>query len=169
MSDTPADSAGFGIAVVLVEPRIPQNVGNIARLCACMGLPLVLVGDLGFRFGDKFLARAGMDYLERAAITHVPDMEALTAKYAGWQAFYVSTKAAQAYTAIDYGAQIAESGGVLLVFGREDRGLPDWVMAEHPEWSIRIPMVAGARSLNVSSAVAMVVGEVMRQVPLHEG
>lgn len=146
------------LTVVLVEPRIPQNTGNIARLCQCAGVELVLVGDLGFRMGDKYLKRAGMDYLEGLEIQHLPDFDALEAEKPGWSPYYLSTKAERSYLDVEYAPQ------TMLVFGSEDRGLPEWVIAENPENSIRIPMVDGARSLNLSNAVAIVLYEALRQM-----
>ncbi len=151
------------LAVALIEPRIPQNTGNIARLCACTGAELFLLGDLGFQIGDKYLERAGMDYLKGLELTHLPDFPDLTQEKPDYQPFYVSTKAEQSYTDIIYPEK------VLLVFGREDKGLPEWVMEENPEQSIRIPMLPEARSLNLSNSVAIVLYEVLRQRQMAEG
>ncbi len=145
------------ITIALIEPRIPQNTGNIARLCACTGSELFLVGDLGFQIGDKYLERAGMDYLEGIELVHLPDFPDLIKRKPEHQTFYLSTKASQSYTNVIYPEKS------LLVFGREDKGLPEWVIEEYPEQSIRIPMQTGARSLNLSNAVAVVVYEVLRQ------
>ncbi len=147
----------LNLAVALVEPRIPQNTGNIARLCACTGSELFLIGDLGFQIGDKYLERAGMDYLKGIELTHLPDFPDLLKAKPGYTPFYVSTKATQAYTDVVYPEK------TVLVFGSEDKGLPKWVMAKHPEQSIRIPMLSEARSLNLSNAVSIVVYEVLRQ------
>ena len=147
------------LAVVLVEPRIPQNTGNIARLCVCTGAELYLVGDLGFRLGtDKYVDRAGMDYLEQVDIKHVKEFQDVLEEKPGWTPYYLSTKAKQSYTEIQYQPK------TLLVFGSEDQGLPEWLMNEYPEQSLRIPMVAKGRSLNLSNSVALVVYEAIRQL-----
>lgn len=145
------------IIVVMVEPRIPQNVGNVARLCACVGAEFYLVGDLGFDLNDKYLQRAGMDYLERVTHIHVPDMEAVFSAYPEAVPFYYSTKATQTIWQVDYPER------VLLVFGREDKGLPEWVMRDYAEQSVTIPMPGVGRSLNVANSVAIGVMEVVRQ------
>lgn len=145
------------LTVVLVEPRIPQNAGNIARLCRCAGAELILIGDLGFRLGDKYLKRSGMDYLEGIEMRHLPDYQSLQQEKPDWTPYYLSTKAKRSYLAVDYAPKS------LLVFGSEDRGLPAWVIEENPETSIRIPMVTGARSLNLANAVAIVLYEAIRQ------
>lgn len=145
------------IAVVLVEPRIPQNTGNIARLCACTGADLYLVGSLGFRLNDKYLERAGMDYLDDIPIHHVPDFKDVMAQKPGWTPYFVSTKAKVNYTDVAYPQD------ALLVFGSESHGLPAWLIEENPESSIRIPMRANSRSLNLSNSVAIVLYEAIRQ------
>lgn len=145
------------IVVVMVEPRIPQNVGNVARLCACVGADFYLVGDLGFDLNDKYLQRAGMDYLDRVAPVHVSDMDEVFEKFPDAVPFYYSTKAEQSIWDVSYPDQ------VLLVFGREDKGLPDWVMKDHPEQSVTMPMPGVGRSLNVANSVAIGVYEVLRQ------
>lgn len=146
------------LAIVLVEPRIPQNTGNIARLCVCAGLELFLVGDLGFRLSDKYLARAGMDYMGRLAIRHVSDFNAVLAEKPDWQVFYLSTRATRTYT------QARFTPRTLLVFGSEDRGLPaDWIAA-FPEQALRIPMTPGERSLNLATSVGIVAYEALRQI-----
>jgi tRNA (cytidine/uridine-2'-O-)-methyltransferase len=110
------------ITVVLVEPRIPQNTGNIARLCACTGADLYLVGSLGFRLNDKYLERAGMDYLDDIPIHHVPDFKDVLAQKPGATPYFVSTKAKINYTDIVY------PENCLLVFGSESHGLPAWLI-----------------------------------------
>ena len=146
-----------GLAVVLVEPRIPQNTGNIARLCACTGADLYLVGSLGFKIGDKYLERAGMDYLDDIPIHHVPDFKDVMAEKPGWVPYFLSTKAKNSYTDIAY------PQNALLIFGSESHGLPAWVIEENPETSIRIPMRPDARSLNLANSVAIVLYEAIRQ------
>lgn len=146
------------IAVVLIEPRIPQNTGNIARLCKCAGAELYLIGDLGFRLGDKYLERAGMDYLKGIELEHLPTYEALLEKKPGWTPYFLSTKATKVHT------QAAFKPKSLLVFGREDRGLPEWLIKDQVESSLRIPMIDGPRSLNLSNSVSIVLYEALRQI-----
>lgn len=145
------------ITIVLVEPRIPQNTGNIARLCACTGADLYLVGSLGFRLNDKYLERAGMDYLDDIPIHHVPDFKDVKAAKPGWTPYFVSTKAKRNYTDVQY------PENTLLVFGSESHGLPAWLIEEQPDNSIRIPMRPNSRSLNLSNSVAIVLYEAVRQ------
>jgi tRNA (cytidine/uridine-2'-O-)-methyltransferase len=149
------------ITVVLVEPRIPQNAGNIARLCACTGADLYLVGSLGFQLGekkyDKYLKRAGMDYLDDLPMRHVPEFHNVLEEKPGWTPYFVSTKATRHY------ADIAYPDKTMLVFGSETHGLPAWLITENPETSIRIPMRADARSLNLANSVAIVLYETVRQ------
>lgn len=145
------------ITVVLVEPRIPQNTGNIARLCACTGAELYLVGSLGFRLNDKYLERAGMDYLDDIPIHHVPDWKDMKAAKPGWTPYFVSTKAKRNYSDIQY------PENALLVFGSESHGLPAWLIDENLETSIRIPMRPDSRSLNLSNSVSIVLYEAIRQ------
>jgi tRNA (cytidine/uridine-2'-O-)-methyltransferase len=163
-STIPASSDGqpspnANIAVVLVEPRIPQNAGNIARLCVCAGAELFLVGSLGFRLGsEKHLKRAGMDYLASIELKHVPDFEAVLSEKPGWTPYFLSTKAKRLYT------EIAYTPDTLLVFGSETQGLPASWLEKHPEQSLRIPMREGARSLNLANSVAIVLYEAIRQM-----
>lgn len=146
-----------GISIALVEPRIPQNTGNIARLCACTGSELYLVGSLGFKIGDKYLARAGMDYMDDIPIHQLSDYKDLMAARPDYTPFFVSTKAKNNYTDIVYPDK------TLLIFGSETHGLPAWLIEEHPETSIRIPMRPDTRSLNLANSVSIVLYEVIRQ------
>jgi tRNA (cytidine/uridine-2'-O-)-methyltransferase len=149
--------ASPGVAIALVEPRIPQNTGNIARLCACTGAELYLVGSLGFKIGDKYLARAGMDYMDDIPIHQVPDFKDLLAQHPGYTPYFVSTKATINYSDVVYPKH------TLLVFGSESHGLPAWLIDENPDTSIRIPMRADARSLNLANSVSIVLYEIIRQ------
>jgi tRNA (cytidine/uridine-2'-O-)-methyltransferase len=156
--------------VVLVEPEIPPNTGNVARLCAATVATLHLVGPLGFRLDDKTLKRAGMDYWEQVAWKCWASLEALQAalrkdegggmKDEGRPNFYyVTTKAKRPYTEPRY------RWGDYLVFGRETAGLPKALLEANPETTITIPMFnPQARSLNLSTAVAIVLYEAVRQV-----
>lgn len=145
--------------VVLFQPEIPPNTGNILRLCANTGCRLHLVKPLGFLLTDRALARAGLDYDDiRSAVVH-EDWDAALARLSGRRLFAFSTRATGSYADARYAADDA------FVFGPETRGLPDTVLATiAPTQRLRLPMVAGSRSLNLSNAVAVVVYEAWRQV-----
>jgi len=143
--------------IVLVEPEIPGNTGNIARLCAATGCELHLVRPLGFSTDDRYLKRAGLDYWHMVKVHYHDSFAALAAEYAGHEFYFNTTKAGRFYSDIAY------TPTDVLVFGKETAGLPASILAAHPERCIRIPMVAGARSLNLSNAVAVVVYEALRQ------
>jgi len=142
--------------IVLIEPQIPQNTGNVARTCAATGARLHLVGPMGFSIDDAKLRRAGLDYWSLLDITVYPSGDAFFAQNAGPFVWY-STKARRAHSDRAY------PDGCYLVFGREDRGLPEALLAAHPEDCVRLPMLAEARSLNLSNTVAIGVYEVLRQ------
>jgi len=142
--------------IVLIEPQIPQNTGNVARTCAATGARLHLVGPMGFAIDDAKLRRAGLDYWHLLDITVYPSSEAFFEKNAGPFVYY-TTKARAAHSARSY------PDGCFLVFGREDRGLPEALLAAHPQDCVRLPMLAEARSLNLSNTVAIGVYEVLRQ------
>lgn len=142
--------------IVLVEPRIPQNVGNIARTCAATGARLHLVEPLGFSVDDTKLKRAGLDYWQYLDITYYTGMDDFYAKNPGAVCRYYTTKARRCYAGAEY------PDNVYLVFGREDAGLPEELLVKHPESCIRIPMRGGLRSLNLSNAVAIGVYEALR-------
>lgn len=153
---TLTSSCKFGI--VLVEPRIPQNVGNIGRLCACTDTQLILVGDLGFSFNEKYLKRAGMDYLDHVTPQHYPDFPQVLAAYPEWTFSFLSTRAQNLYTQIPFQSRH------LLVFGSETQGLPRAILDKYPEKSFRIPMLAERRSLNLSTSAGIVLYEGLRQL-----
>lgn len=143
--------------IVLVEPQIPQNTGNIARTCAATGARLHLVEPMGFRVDDAKLKRAGLDYWYLLDITYYRDLQDFYARNPDGPFFYFSTKAARVHSEASY------PDGAYLVFGREDRGLPESLLREHYEQSVRIPMISEARSLNLSNSVAIAVYEALRQ------
>ena len=143
--------------IVLVEPEIPQNTGNIARTCAATGSELHLVEPLGFKLEDRYLKRAGLDYWPLVRVHVHKDFGEVLAAHPGAAFYYASTKAPQSY------AQVAYPEDVFLVFGRESRGLPENLLSRVYERCIRIPMVEGARSLNLSNSVAIVAYEALRQ------
>ena len=151
-------TSSSNLGVLLVEPRIPQNVGNIGRLCACTGTRLILLGDLGFSFDDKYLKRAGMDYLEHIQPEWFPDFGDVLAAYPDWSFSFLSSKAKQVHTQIPY------QDKHLLVFGSETQGLPEPILEKYAAQSFRIPMLEGRRSLNLSTSVGIVVYEGLRQL-----
>ena len=144
--------------VVLVEPEIPQNTGNIARTCLAAGARLHLVEPLGFVIDDAALRRAGMDYWEKCDIRHWPSLDALRAGAQGARFFFLTTKSARPY----WDAGFRE--GDHLVFGRETRGLPERLLAAESENTLTIPMQPGARSLNLATSVGIVLYEACRQI-----
>ena len=143
--------------IVLVEPEIPPNTGNIARLCGATRTVLHLVGKLGFSTDDRQLKRAGLDYWSAVEIHYWPDLPALQATYPSARFIYTSKKAARTHVAIRYEA------GDFLVFGKETKGLPDSLIDANPETSVRIPITGPVRSLNLSTAAGIVLYEALRQ------
>lgn len=146
--------------IVLVEPEIPPNTGNIARLCAATNCALHLVGPLGFRLDDRELRRAGLDYWEQVRWSYWDSFAALQAAAPSSAAFYfVENKTTRRYTQVRY------RWGDYLVFGRETAGLPAGLLAAHPDQIISIPMPNPAvRSLNLANCVAIVLYEALRQL-----
>ena len=144
--------------IVLYEPEIPQNTGNIARLCACTGASLYLVGKLGFSLSDKYTKRAGLDYWDSVDLHKINTMEELFNANPNANFYYLTTKTKRKYTEIEF------KNGDFIVFGPESRGLPaEYVTAET---ALTIPMREGQRSLNLSNSVAIVAYEVIRQIGL---
>jgi tRNA (cytidine/uridine-2'-O-)-methyltransferase len=145
--------------IVLVEPEIPQNTGNIARLCVLTESSLHLVGRLGFSTSDYYLRRSGLDYWECLTLSYHESLEQLTRSASSGRFYYVSTKARRLYTEVNYNWQD------YLVFGSETKGLPRELVELNPETSIRIPMWgAKPRSHNLSNAAAIVLYEALRQI-----
>ncbi len=144
--------------IVLVEPEIPQNTGNISRTCAATGARLHLVGPMGFTIDDKKLKRAGLDYWHLLDITYYDSLDEFLEKNHG-PFFYFSTKAKHIHSEVSY------PDGAYLLFGKETKGLPEHLIHEHPERGVRLPMINNdaARSLNLSNTVAVGVYEVLRQ------
>ena len=146
------------INVVLYEPEIPANTGNIARLCVCTGASLYLVGKLGFALTDKYVKRAGMDYWQNVDLHKVTSMKELYTQFPDARYFYLTTKSKKKYTDIEF------KEGDFLVFGPESRGLPQEYVTQNT--AITLPMVEGQRSLNLANSVAVAVYEVIRQIGL---
>lgn len=143
--------------VVLFEPEIPQNTGNIARLCACTGANLFLVGKLGFSLSDKYTKRAGLDYWESVNVQKIDSLEQLQAENKDATFYYLTTKSEKSYFDVEF------KEGDFLVFGPETRGLPEKLLSENVETAVTIPMLEGQRSLNLSNSVSIVVYEAIRQ------
>ncbi|MCL2152958.1 MAG: tRNA (cytidine(34)-2'-O)-methyltransferase [Oscillospiraceae bacterium] len=157
--------------IVLVEPQIPQNTGNVARTCAATGTRLHLVGPMGFKTDDRQLKRAGLDYWHMLDITYYDDISAFWDKAtdgalsatgkspdtSGYKFYYFSTKARHIYTEQHY------QDGAYIFFGSETRGLDEDLLRANLNQCVRFPMLAGARSLNLSNSVAVGVFEVLRQ------
>ncbi len=145
------------INIVLVEPQIPQNTGNIARTCAVTGARLHLVGPLGFEIEDKKLKRAGLDYWSMLDVTYYDNFASLCERNKDAEFLFFTTKSSRIYTDFSY------NDNTYLVFGREDKGLPEEMLAQNHTRTARLPMVDGARSLNLSNTVAVAVFEQLRQ------
>lgn len=145
------------IHICLVEPEIPQNTGNIIRTCAATGATLHLVRPLGFTLSDRYLKRAGLDYFEMARVVVHDSFDALRRELPDVPMVFFTTKGATPYTEHVY------EEDVMLVFGRETRGLPEALLRKYPGQCARIPMREGARSLNLSNSVAIALYEALRQ------
>lgn len=143
--------------IVLIEPEIPQNTGNIARTCAASGAKLHLVEPMGFKIDDKKLKRAGLDYWHFLDINYYSSIEAFFTENKGGDFFYFTTKARKAY------CECIFPDNTYLIFGKETKGLPETLLKENPESCLRIPMLKDARSLNLSNCVSIAVYEVLRQ------
>ncbi len=147
----------MGIHIVLLEPEIPQNTGNIARTCAATGASLHLVGPMGFQIDDKKLKRAGLDYWHLLDITYYENTQEFFRQHPDGVFYYATTKAPQTYCDVEYPED------VFLVFGKETAGIDESILVKNQPWCVRIPMVDDARSLNLSNSAAIMVYEVMRQ------
>ena len=145
-----------GVNIVLVEPEIPQNTGNIARTCAAVGAHLHLIRPLGFILSDRKLRRAGADYWGEVDLVVHDNLESFFRKAPADQCLFFSAKGQRPYT------QMTRDGGGYFVFGRESVGLPSDLLAAHPGRSFRVPMRPETRSLNLSNAVAVVLFEALR-------
>ncbi|NLM09804.1 MAG: tRNA (cytidine(34)-2'-O)-methyltransferase [Clostridiaceae bacterium] len=143
--------------IVLVEPEIPQNTGNIARTCAAVGAVLHLVEPLGFSVSDKYLKRAGLDYWNSVETHYYKNFDSLRNKYSGLPFYYVSTKSSLVFSEISYPDEC------FFVFGKETKGLPESLLIENYKSCIRIPMRSSIRSLNLSNSVAIITYEFFRQ------
>ena len=149
--------------IVLVEPEIPQNTGNIVRTCAATGCRLHLVRPLGFEVSDKYLKRAGLDYWHFVDIRFYDSIEEVFAAYPKANFYFFSTKSKKTHSDVTY------KEGDFLVFGKETKGLDENLLAKHYESCVRIPMIGEIRSLNLSNSVAIAVYEAWRQSNYKEG
>lgn len=145
------------INIVLLEPEIPQNTGNIVRTCAAIGANLHLIRPLGFLVDDKSLKRAGLDYWNEVNIQYYDSFIELKEKYKDGSFYYATTKALNSYSDVNYNMDC------FIVFGKESAGLPEGLLKDNKELCIRIPMRENIRSLNLSNSVAIVAFEVLRQ------
>ena len=143
--------------IVLLEPEIPANTGNIGRTCVATGTRLHLIEPLGFRLGDKELKRAGMDYWPQLALTTYMNYEDFLRRNPGAKIYMATTKGPQVYSDVSF------EPDCYLMFGKESAGIPEEILLEHQDTAIRIPMVGETRSLNLSNSVAIVLYEALRQ------
>ncbi|MDE7306342.1 MAG: tRNA (uridine(34)/cytosine(34)/5-carboxymethylaminomethyluridine(34)-2'-O)-methyltransferase TrmL [Clostridia bacterium] len=144
--------------IVLVEPEIPQNTGNIVRTCHATGCKLHLVRPLGFNVSDKYLKRAGLDYWDEVEITYYDSFGEVLKKFPSASFFYFTTKGLNRHCDVKF------KEGDFLVFGKETKGLPEELLKEHKDECLRIPMIGETRSLNLSNSVAIAVYEGLRQL-----
>ena len=149
--------------IVLVEPEIPPNTGNIARLCGATGTVLHLVGKLGFSTDDRYLKRAGLDYWSEVDVRYWPDLAALQQAHPEGRFVYTSKKAQRSYLAMAF------QPGDFLVLGKETKGLPDELIEANPETAVRIPIIGKVRSLNLSTSAGIVLYEALRQTGALDG
>lgn len=143
--------------IVLFEPEIPANTGNIGRTCVATGTRLHLIEPLGFRLNEKEIKRAGMDYWKDLDVTTYVNYADFLEKNPGAKLYMATTKARHVYTEVFY------EPDCYLMFGKESAGIPEEILVEHPETSIRIPMLSNIRSLNLSNSVSIVLYEALRQ------
>lgn len=146
----------YNLNIVLVEPQIPQNTGNISRTCAVTGAKLHLIKPFGFKITDKQLKRAGLDYWDKLDISYYDNMDDFFSRNSG-DFFYFTTKGENVYSSIEY------PDNAYIVFGREDKGLPETLLYHNREKCVRIPMRPELRSLNLSNSVAIAAYEILRQ------
>ena len=147
--------------IVMVEPEIPQNTGNIARTCAILGAKLHLVHPLGFQISDKAVKRSGLDYWDKLEIEEHDSLDSFLEKYKPEEnnMFFATTKGKHIYSDVDY----SDMDEVFLLFGKETKGLPEDLLKKYLDKTIRIPMRETLRSLNLSNSVAIITYEILRQ------
>ena len=145
------------INIVLYEPEIPSNTGNIGRTCVAAGCRLHLIEPLGFHLSERNLKRAGMDYWESLDVTRYRDYSEFLEKNPGIELYFATTKGGIVYSDISYGEDC------FLMFGKESGGIPEEILRNEPEHCVRIPMMGETRSLNLANSVAILLYEVLRQ------
>lgn len=143
--------------IVLHQPEIPGNTGNIGRTCVATGTPLHLIEPLGFHLDEKSIRRAGMDYWENLEVYRYTNFEQFCAQHSGVKIWMATTKAKQNYAEVSYGPDD------YIMFGKESAGIPEEILVEHQKNCIRIPMLPAIRSLNLSNSVSIVLYEALRQ------
>ena len=143
--------------IVLHEPEIPSNTGNIGRTCVAAGIRLHLIEPMGFQINDKMLKRAGLDYWDKLDVTIYDDYNDFLAKNPGAKVYMATTKSKQKYTDVSY------EEDAYIMFSKESAGIPEEILLENRQTCVRIPMMPGERSLNLSNSVAIVVYEALRQ------
>ena len=147
----------MALNIVLFEPEIPANTGNIGRTCVATGTRLHLIEPLGFRLNEKSIKRAGMDYWEHLDVTRYINFEEFLEKNPGAKIYMATTKGQHVYTEVKY------EPDCYIMFGKESAGIPEEILVKHPDNCIRIPMLSEIRSLNLSNSVAVVLYEPLRQ------
>ena len=147
----------MALNIVLFEPEIPANTGNIGRTCVATGTRLHLIEPLGFRLNEKSIKRAGMDYWEHLDVTRYINFEEFLEKNPGAKIYMATTKGQHVYTEVKY------EPDCYIMFGKESAGIPEEILVKHPDNCIRIPMLSEIRSLNLSNSVAVVLYEALRQ------
>ena len=147
----------MALNIVLFEPEIPANTGNIGRTCVATGTRLHLIEPLGFRLNEKSIKRAGMDYWEHLDVTRYINFEEFLEKNPGAKIYMATTKGQHVYTEVNY------EPDCYIMFGKESAGIPEEILVKHPDNCIRIPMLSEIRSLNLSNSVAVVLYEALRQ------
>ena len=145
------------VNIVLHEPEMPANTGNIGRTCVATGSVLHLIEPLGFKINDKMLKRAGLDYWDKLDVRTYVNFEDFLAKNPGAKIYMATTKAKQTYTDVEY------EDGCYIMFGKESAGIPEDILVKNQETCVRIPMIGDIRSLNLSNSVAIVLYEALRQ------
>ena len=145
------------LKIVLYEPEIPSNTGNIGRTCVATGTRLHLIEPLGFRLNEKAIRRAGMDYWSDLDVTTYVNYEEFLEKNPGAKIYMATTKSRQTYTEVSY------EPDCYIMFGKESAGIPEEILVNHPDTCVRIPMIGETRSLNLSNSVAIVLYEALRQ------
>lgn len=150
------------INIVLLEPEIPQNTGNIARTCVATGAHLHLIEPLGFFIDEKSVRRAGLDYWEHLKVHTYVNFEEFIKKNPNAQLFMATTKAKHTYTEVHY------TKDCFIMFGKESAGIPEEILVQYPETCIRIPMIGAIRSLNLANSAAIILYEALRQLEFRD-